>query len=66
MIVLPVTKYAESALKAQSQTHCVWPVSVLSSTKLDALCTFQIFTVESAEAVASNLSAHRVSDAEYR
>lgn len=28
-----MTKYAESALKAQSHTHRWWPVSVLSSLK---------------------------------
>lgn len=51
----PVTRYAESALKAQSQTQRWCPCSTLSNLKSKLADTDQIFTVVSAEQVARYL-----------
>ena len=51
----PVTRYAESALKAQSQTQRWCPWSTLSNLKSKLGDTDQIFTVVSAEHVARYL-----------
>jgi hypothetical protein len=52
---LPVTRYAESALKAQSQTHRWWPTRILSCLNSKLAEMAQILTVVSAEHVARYL-----------
>jgi hypothetical protein len=57
--LLPVTKYAESAENAQSQTHRWCPVNVISN--LNFFSVFQILIVLSAEHVARSLNTKSIS-----